>query len=93
LSCWLISPIKEFVALRVTEARRCLKVLAEKKGAKVREVFWTLGSYDMVVIIETPDTETVTAIGMSVAKLGNVRTQTVSAFDEAEMGSILREVL
>jgi uncharacterized protein with GYD domain len=69
------------------------KALAKKQGANVKELFWTLGSYDIVVIMEAPDTETVTAIGLGVAKLGNVRTQTLRGFNEAEMRAILKKVV
>lgn len=69
------------------------KALAKRAGANVKEFFWTLGSYDMVAILEAPDAETVTAIGLSVAKLGNVRTQTLRAFSEAEMSEILKKVV
>jgi uncharacterized protein with GYD domain len=69
------------------------KALAKKAGANVREFFWTLGGYDMVAIIEAPDVETMTALGLSVGKLGNVRTQTLRAFNEAEMSEILKKVI
>jgi uncharacterized protein with GYD domain len=68
------------------------KALAKKAGATVKEMYWTLGSYDMVSIIEAPDVETVTALGLSVGKLGNVRTETLHAFREAEMTAILKRV-
>ena len=50
------------------------KALAKKAGANVKELYWTLGSYDIVAIVEAPDVETITAIGLSI-KLGNVRTK------------------
>ena len=68
------------------------KALAKKAGATVRELYWTLGGYDMVTIIEAPDVETITAIGLSVGKLGNVRTETLRAFDRDEMTAILKKV-
>jgi uncharacterized protein with GYD domain len=69
------------------------KALVKKAGGNVREFFWTLGSYDMVAVIEAPDAETITAISLSVGKLGNVRTQTLRAFNEAEMGAIVKKVV
>jgi uncharacterized protein with GYD domain len=67
--------------------------MAKKAGANVKEMFWTLGSYDMVVIIEAPDAETITAIALGAGKLGNVRTQTMHAFNEAEMMAIIKKVV
>jgi uncharacterized protein with GYD domain len=55
-------------------------------------LYWTLGSYDVVAIVDSPDVETITAIGLSLGKLGNVRTETLRAFDKAEMAAILKKV-
>jgi uncharacterized protein with GYD domain len=69
------------------------KELAKKAGANVKEFFWTLGSHDMVTIVEAPDAETIAAIALSVDKLGNVRTETMRAFNEAEMSAIMKKVV
>ncbi|MGA8817060.1 MAG: GYD domain-containing protein [Xanthobacteraceae bacterium] len=69
------------------------KAMAKKVGATVKEFFWTLGSYDMVTIIEAPDVETITALSLSIGKLGNVRTLTLRAFNEAEMKGIVKKVV
>ncbi len=69
------------------------KALAKKAGANVKEFFWTLGRYDMVAIIEAPDDQTVAAISLSIGKLGNVRTETLRAYNEAEMSEILKKVV
>jgi len=68
------------------------KDMAKKSGATVKDVFWTLGQYDAVAIVEAPDDVSATALGLSVAKLGNVRTQTLRAFSAAEMKNILGKV-
>jgi uncharacterized protein with GYD domain len=65
------------------------KALAQKAGVKVKEVYWTLGQYDIATIVESPDEETATALGLSVGVLGNIRTQTLRAFTSEEMGRIL----
>ena len=65
------------------------KQSAKKHGATVKELFWTLGQFDVVTIVEAPDEATMTALGLSVGALGNVRTQTLRAFSEAEMKTIL----
>ena len=65
------------------------KALAQKAGCKVKEIFWTLGHYDIVTVVEAPDTVSATALGLSVASLGNVRTETLTAFPSEEFGKIL----
>jgi uncharacterized protein with GYD domain len=69
------------------------KAAATKAGVDVKAFYWTLGSYDMVSILEAPNVETVTALGLSVGKLGNVRTETLTAFDKAGMDAILKKVV
>ena len=66
--------------------------MAEKAGAKVKEVYWTIGSYDAVVIMEAPDDESVAAVMLGLGSLGNVRTQTMRAFDSSEMKEIISKV-
>ncbi len=39
--------------------------LAETVGARVVEIYWTLGEHDIVVIFEAPDDETATAFLLS----------------------------
>ena len=60
------------------------KAAATKAGVTVKAFYWTLGTYDMVSILEAPNVEAVTAIGLSVGKLGNVRTETLTAFDSSD---------
>jgi uncharacterized protein with GYD domain len=69
------------------------KVAAKKAGVTVKAFYWTLGRYDMISILEAPDAETVTALCLSAGKLGNVRTETLSAFDRAGMDAILEKVV
>ena len=64
------------------------KEMAAKAGVKVHSLYWTLGQHDVVTIAEADD-ETATALSLSISALGNVRTQTLRAFDAAEFGRIV----
>jgi uncharacterized protein with GYD domain len=68
------------------------KTSAKKHGCTVKELFWVHGQYDAASIIESPDEAATTALAMSLAKLGNVRTQTLRAFSAAEMAKILEKL-
>lgn len=68
------------------------KDLAKSKGAVVKEVYWTLGQYDTITIIDAPDEAVATAVALGLAKLGNVRLQTLRAFSDSEVDHILRKV-
>jgi uncharacterized protein with GYD domain len=63
--------------------------MAKKAGASLKETYWTLGQYDFVAIFEAPDDVTMTALGLTIGKLGNARTQTLRAFPTAEMEGIV----
>ena len=65
---------------------------AEKMGLKVRDAFWTLGPYDVVLLLEAPDEQSVTAFTLKLGSLGNVKTQTMRAFGSEEMEGILAKI-
>ena len=51
----------------------------QKLGAKLVKIYWTVGPYDLVCIIEAPDDETVAKHVLTVAAGGNLRTITLKA--------------
>ena len=63
--------------------------LVESLGGRVREVLWTVGAYNLVVVTEFPDDEAATAALLRVGSLGNIRTNTLRAFNADEMGTII----
>jgi uncharacterized protein with GYD domain len=65
--------------------------LAESMGVKVKQAFWTLGQYDMVVISEGAD-EAVAAWMYKVGSLGNIRSTTLRAFTLDEMQKIVSKI-
>ena len=72
-----------------TKRAETLRAMAKKVGVTVKEVYWTLGEYDIATIWEAPDEAAVTALGLSIGALGNVRTTTLRAFTEQEMPAVL----
>jgi uncharacterized protein with GYD domain len=69
-----------------------VKDLAKKSGATMKEMYWTLGQYDIVAVVDAPDDQAITALGLNISKQGNVRTQTLRAFSAEEMKAILGKV-
>jgi uncharacterized protein with GYD domain len=65
------------------------KAAAKKMGVKVSGIYWTLGAFDGVIICEAANEESATAALLHLASTGRVRTQTVRAFDAAEMEKVL----
>ena len=66
------------------------RVLVEKSGGQVRQLVWTLGEYDLVVVTDFPDDETATAVVLQTVAGGNVRTTTLKAFDAEQMTAIIQ---
>ena len=72
-----------------TKRAEALHDLAKSVGATVKETYWMLGQYDVAAIVVAPDEASITAFGLKVGAMGNVRTQTLRAFSADEMGKIL----
>jgi uncharacterized protein with GYD domain len=68
------------------------KAMAKKKGMKVHTLLWTLGPYDIVAVAEAEDDIAATAMSLSIASLGNVRTQTLRAFDSSDLTKIMAKM-
>ena len=67
------------------------KTMAEKLGVSVKSVYWTVGHYDIVVVVEGSD-EAVTAALLKVGSLGNIRTQTLRGVSAEEFKKIAANV-
>lgn len=67
--------------------------LAKKAGLTMKETYWTLGAYDVVAVFEAPNDEAMTAFSLSVARAGNVKTQTLRAFSAKEMAGIVGKMV
>jgi uncharacterized protein with GYD domain len=63
--------------------------VAEKHGARIEHVYWTMGHYDIVTVIEAPD-ESVTAMMLELTADGYLRTSTLRAFDHDQMQAIIQ---
>jgi uncharacterized protein with GYD domain len=66
--------------------------LAQKHGASLEQVYWTVGPYDIVAIIEAPDDESATAVLLEGSTLGNIRTTTLRAYDRDQMSGIIQRL-
>jgi uncharacterized protein with GYD domain len=77
-------------SVRETTSRaEAVREKARKFGVEIKEMFWTLGTYDMVVVFDAPDDTAATTLGLAVGMAGNVRTQTLRAFSREDIQGIL----
>ena len=66
-----------------------VREMAKKFGVTTKEIYWTLGSYDVVALFDSPDEASITALALALGSAGNVRTQMLRAFTKEEMKGVL----
>jgi uncharacterized protein with GYD domain len=79
-----IAKIKESPA-RLDAAKKA----AESAGGKINGWYLTMGQYDAVLISEFPSDEAAAKFTLASGALGNITTETLRAFNEAEYRKIL----
>ncbi len=79
-----VENIKESPA-RLDQAKAVFKAM----GAELKEFYLVTGQYDMVVISEAPDDETVSKVALAIGSGGSIRTETFRAFTEEEYRKII----
>ena len=70
---------------RVEKAREVMG----RSGVKMTALYLTMGRYDAISIFEAPDDASVARVLLGIAGFGNVRTETLRAFDESETSAII----
>ena len=79
-----IEAIKEGPA-RLDAAKRAFHAM----GAEIQDFYLVSGQYDMVIVAEAPDDETLAKLALSIGSAGAVRTETLRAFTEEEYRKIV----
>ncbi len=69
-----------------------VRVLAEKLGGRMNDLYLTMGAYDLVAVSEFPDAEAAAKFALTLGSMGNVRTTTLQAFDESRFRDIIAEL-
>ncbi len=69
-----------------------VRVLAEKLGGRMGDLYLTMGAYDLVAISEFPDAEAAAKFALTLGSMGNVRTTTLQAFDEGQFRDIVSKL-
>jgi uncharacterized protein with GYD domain len=69
--------------------REAAKKLFASVGAKLKDVYVTMGQYDAVAIVEAPNDETMAKMALTGGSQGYLRTETMRAFTETEIDKIV----
>jgi uncharacterized protein with GYD domain len=73
---------------RSERGREAFKAL----GVDLVDVYWTVGPYDSLSIVDAPDDERLSAALLAAAGQGTFRTTTMRAFTADEMRDVLQQM-
>jgi uncharacterized protein with GYD domain len=79
-----ISKIKDSPK-RLDAGRKAFK----KAGLEMKDVYLTMGRYDLVCVVDAPDDAALAKAILNLAKDGNVKSETLKAFTEDEYRKII----
>lgn len=79
-----ISNVKES-ANRLTAGREAF----EQAGIEMKDVYLTMGRYDLICVFEAPDDETLAKGMLTLGSQGSVSTETLKAFPEDQYRKII----
>jgi uncharacterized protein with GYD domain len=72
-----------------TQRAAAAKEIAGRYGVTMREIWWTLGEYDVVCVLDAADEQSLSAFNLAIASQGNVHPQSLRAFSASEMDKVL----
>jgi len=75
-------------AKRLDAGRKAFK----KAGLEMKDVYLTMGRYDLVCVIDAPDDETYAKAMLGLGSQGNVSTESLKAFSEDQYREIVRSL-
>ncbi|MGE3317824.1 MAG: GYD domain-containing protein [Candidatus Berkiella sp.] len=69
-----------------------LKDILQAEGAKLISYYMVMGRYDIVCIVEASNEETMAKLSLLIGKRGNLRTETLAAFNEKQHADIIAKI-
>ena len=70
---------------RLDAGRKAFK----KLGAEIKDVYLTMGRYDLVCLIEAPSDDVAAKALLQLASQGNIQSETLKAFNEDEYRKLI----
>ena len=68
------------------------RFMAKSCGAEVKDIYLTLGAYDLILTVEAAEDEAVARFSLALASIGNVRAITLKAFTEEQYRQIIESL-
>ena len=73
----------------IPQRRQRARDAAKELGITYREGWMTIGRYDVVLVLDAPDGNTMAKFVMRIGMAGNLSTETLRAFSESEADDII----
>ncbi len=61
-------------------------------GGQLLHIFLTMGQYDLIATVQAPSDQVCASMALTLCSLGNMRSTTLKAFPEEELGEVVRRV-
>lgn len=65
---------------------------AKESGLNISQMLWLSGRFDGLIVFEAQDAETASAVMLRLSKAGNVKTETLPAFDSDSMQKVIDKI-
>jgi uncharacterized protein with GYD domain len=75
-------------AKEIPQRRAAARETAQSMGITFREGLLTMGAYDVVLVLDAPDDQTIAKFVLRIGMQGNLSTETLRAFSDDEADSI-----
>jgi len=89
LGNWTAQGIKS--ARETTQRAKAAQEAAAKRGGKL-DIWWTMGRYDIVGVLDVPNAEAALGFLVSLGMQGNIETETLPAWSASELDEVLKTV-
>jgi len=61
-------------------------------GAELKEFYLVMGRYDIIIVSEAPNDETISKLALAIGSKGAIRTETFRAYTESEYRKIIADL-
>ncbi len=75
-----------------TKRAKVFRDVASQMGVTIKDIYWTLGQYDVIVTLESSKEENVAALMMKMGSVGNLKSQTLRAFTDSEVSAMVTKI-
>ena len=76
----------------IERVERASEVAEQKYRVRLVQIYWTVGPYDLVSVLEAPDDQSISAFLLELGSAGNVRSTTLRAYNREEMSRVLERL-